>query len=140
MQQRLGCYHKNQTYQENAPVPHPDPCQSCYCHQGNLVCVEIQCPNISHNCIAPAVPPGKCCLACYEGMNCEHEGRYYYHGQIVVGVSKHECEECRCNNGNIRCDPVKCPATKCDFPVLPPGECCAGCYYGKYQLCTTKLA
>ncbi|XP_071747936.1 dorsal-ventral patterning protein Sog isoform X3 [Lepeophtheirus salmonis] len=37
------------------------------------------------------------------------------------------CSMCSCRRGKVICDPMVCPETDCDNPMILEGECCATC-------------
>lgn len=59
---------------------------------------------------------------------CSYEGAYYRDGQ---SFSPDNCKQCRCDRGNVTCDPPACPTVDCDDPYLTPGTCCPKCLSGK---------
>ena len=43
------------------------------------------------------------------------------------------CTLCSCNDSNIKCSIMDCPATFCNDPLVFTKECCALCPYCKYM-------
>uniref|UniRef100_A0ACB8FLC1 Uncharacterized protein n=1 Tax=Sphaerodactylus townsendi TaxID=933632 RepID=A0ACB8FLC1_9SAUR len=114
------CQHAGQEYPEGAQwISALDPCQQCSCVNGEPSCEPVPCkdPLCSH----PALGPGQCCPLCHD---CLFEGELYTNGQAFNPES---CLQCSCQDGNVRCDMIQCPATSCSHPVTEPGVCCPRC-------------
>ncbi|KAI7802308.1 kielin/chordin-like protein isoform X1 [Triplophysa rosa] len=103
-----------------------DPCVTCTCREGQVLCASESC---QVSCRNPASYPGSCCPVCDD---CSVNGVNIPNGERLQSGS--QCEgECRCENGNIRCVPHRCPQTPCHHPVQRPGECCPRCEECRYE-------
>ena len=72
---------------------------------------------------------------------CFYEGGVYDDGAQWEATHQ-PCKMCSCQRGKVVCDPIVCPATHCDAPIIPEGSCCPtcasvdtlhderGCYFG----------
>ncbi|XP_042081177.1 uncharacterized protein LOC121815245 isoform X2 [Haplochromis burtoni] len=93
---------------------------------GYVRCEREQCYTPCRNPTAP--PPNTCCPVC-EG--CDVNGHEVPNGAVIpVGDP---CEECRCENGNMVCSHVYCPAPSCHNPVYHAEECCPRCEQCEYE-------
>ncbi|XP_026028050.1 kielin/chordin-like protein [Astatotilapia calliptera] len=102
------------------------PCDICQCLDGYVRCEREQCYTPCRNPAAP--PPNTCCPVC-EG--CDVNGHEVPNGAVIpVGDP---CEECRCENGNMVCSYVYCPAPSCNNPVYHADECCPRCEQCEYE-------
>uniref|UniRef100_A0A3Q2DST2 VWFC domain-containing protein n=1 Tax=Cyprinodon variegatus TaxID=28743 RepID=A0A3Q2DST2_CYPVA len=101
-----------------------DPCTVCVCQHGSVRCERKRCPdsNCNHPCLHP-VPSGTCCPEC---DSCLYEGVVHSNGHTFTSLSN-PCERCTCFRGTVSCGPLNCPLTRCERPVLEPGECCPHC-------------
>ena len=65
-----GCTNKDQWYANGADIVTEDPCEHCYCLNGDMVCAIQECmgplEGRTDNCEALAPPPGQCCPAEYK--------------------------------------------------------------------------
>ena len=65
-----GCYNNGQFYANGADIVTEDPCEHCYCLNGDVVCAIQECmgplEGKTDNCQALPPPPGQCCPAEYK--------------------------------------------------------------------------
>ena len=110
------CLHKNSVYVNGQDFPHEsDPCQTCTCQDGSVVCSKQRCPNVV--CSHPV--QGQCCPEC--GGDCHFERRLYKNGEKF----KKDCKVCTCVEGDMRCYPKYCPKVQCSNPAIE--DCCPVC-------------
>ena len=62
--------------------------------------------------------------------DCAYRGHEFNHGE---SLQVDRCTLCSCNDGDIKCGIVDCPAIYCDNPTRYTGECCEICPYCKYN-------
>ncbi|XP_029952600.1 kielin/chordin-like protein [Salarias fasciatus] len=121
------CTHRGVRYADGAQWRSADnPCDICYCSEGNVQCRREQCNTPCENPAPP--PPNTCCPVC---QDCTHNGRNYPNGAAIPTGDR--CQQCQCVNGNVACSAVRCPALQCRNPVHHPGECCPRCDRCEYQ-------
>uniref|UniRef100_A0A3Q2DSU6 VWFC domain-containing protein n=1 Tax=Cyprinodon variegatus TaxID=28743 RepID=A0A3Q2DSU6_CYPVA len=99
-------------------TPPSDPCSTCYCLRRSC---RVQCLH--------PVPSGTCCPEC---DSCLYEGVVHSNGHTFTSLSN-PCERCTCFRGTVSCGPLNCPLTRCERPVLEPGECCPHCTGTMYK-------
>ena len=110
------CLHKNSVYVNGQDFPHEsDPCQTCTCQDGSVVCSKQRCPNVV--CSHPV--QGQCCPEC--GGDCHFERRLYKNGEKF----QKDCKVCTCVEGDMRCYPKYCPKVQCSNPAIE--DCCPVC-------------
>ena len=65
-----GCTTNGQVYANGADIVTEDPCEHCYCLNGDMVCAIQECmgplEGSTDNCEALPAPPGQCCPAEYK--------------------------------------------------------------------------
>ena len=65
-----GCTNNGQFYANGADIVTEDPCEHCYCLNGDVVCAIQECmgplEGKTDNCQALPPPPGQCCPAEYK--------------------------------------------------------------------------
>ncbi|XP_030646302.1 LOW QUALITY PROTEIN: kielin/chordin-like protein [Chanos chanos] len=119
------CEYESELYLEGQSFSsRVDPCLSCRCLAGEVVCErkDTSCPSL--RCTHPAKTPGECCPTC---NMCEHDGAVYADGTIFNPVGNGACIQCKCKRGTVRCHKVKCPPVLCPHPVTDPQHCCPVC-------------
>ena len=62
--------------------------------------------------------------------DCAYRGYEFNHGE---SLQVDRCTLCSCNDGDIKCGIVDCPAIHCENPTRYTGECCEICPYCKYN-------
>lgn len=71
---QTGCYMSGSYYANGADIVTEDPCEHCYCLNGDVVCAIQECmgplEGRTDNCEALAPPPGQCCPAEYKCSEC----------------------------------------------------------------------
>ena len=77
-----------------------DPCEECFCQNGNMQCAEKGCPR--ENCTHPV--QSLCCKECYD---CSYKGRDYPNGLSFIDPTD-DCLQCRCLYGNVECRQGPC--------------------------------
>ncbi|KAL3884246.1 hypothetical protein ACJMK2_030464 [Sinanodonta woodiana] len=113
------CYYQGRLYQNNSPFK-PNPCDSCYCSNGNVQCSKLSCPSLT--CLQQETLPGQCCPRC---KGCQHQGVQYEDGAQWM-LQNNPCVTCTCYGGFVTCMEVQC-VTPCRNPVSVPGQCCPVC-------------
>lgn len=58
----MSCTADGQVY-TNRDIWKPEPCRICVCDNGQVLCDEIQCDELSH-CEKMSIPDGECCPVC----------------------------------------------------------------------------
>ncbi|KAK2915441.1 hypothetical protein Q8A73_006035 [Channa argus] len=84
-------------------------------NQGNILFLpyrSVQEQKSSYNVI-----PGKQGQCVYRGLTMFDEAVW----------SPEPCVTCLCTRGQVVCDKITCPTTRCHFPFTPAGECCPVC-------------
>ncbi|MCJ8733662.1 hypothetical protein PDJAM_G00226190 [Pangasius djambal] len=119
------CFYKQRVYENGQRLSDPDdPCSSCTCQNGSVVCSAIYCPQVS--CFNRSTVPGECCPQC---PTCVVRNHVYVDGERFTNP-ENPCEECVCRGGGVECL-NKCPKPNCRYPVT--GTCCQnncnGCSY-----------
>ena len=65
-----GCYMNGDYFANGADIVTEDPCEHCYCLNGDVVCAIQECmgplEGKTDNCEALPPPPGQCCPAEYK--------------------------------------------------------------------------
>ncbi|XP_070611087.1 kielin/chordin-like protein [Erythrolamprus reginae] len=125
-----SCLHDNQMVPDGGDVPNRlDPCQSCICTGGELVCAPRKCA--APLCAHPL--PGSCCQNNCNG--CSYTGKEFPNGAEFPHPTD-SCRQCHCINGHVQCLSRRCPPLLCPEPTVRPQECCpqcpappAGCLY-----------
>ncbi|CAC5413567.1 unnamed protein product [Mytilus coruscus] len=95
-----------------------DPCRSCSCQNGNIVCETVICP--VPKCDNPVTNRGECCPVC---TVCQFHGGTFGDGQTFSNP-RDKCQTCTCRAGRVRCDAVSCDI-HCTHPRQ--GDCCPVC-------------
>ncbi|XP_033628595.1 kielin/chordin-like protein [Asterias rubens] len=127
------CTYQTLHYSNGAVFANPDDeCSQCRCQNGNVDCGPLPCSSVF--CVKKYIPEGGCCEVCPEA-DCELDGRTYLHGQTFLNP-RDSCQNCECDNGNLRCEPSPCDPIECTHPIRE--QCCQtcnGCLYNglEYQ-------
>ncbi|XP_035668270.1 kielin/chordin-like protein isoform X5 [Branchiostoma floridae] len=104
----------------------PKNCSQCLCLDGDVQCIEEECPPVA--CSNPI--QGPCCPYCPEDCIIEDEegSGVYEHGE-VFNPSDDPCVECTCMDGELDCQSIECIVPNCpiEFQFQPPGTCCTIC-------------
>lgn len=58
----MSCTADGQVY-TNRDIWKPEPCRICVCDNGQVLCDEIQCDELT-NCEKVVIPDGECCPVC----------------------------------------------------------------------------
>ncbi|KAL1491379.1 hypothetical protein ABEB36_011986 [Hypothenemus hampei] len=113
------CYFEEKFYKhEEIWVSSKNPCQMCYCQNGNTKCDFMTCPEI--NCLdgKKVTIEGECCPVCVNnsiptrdtsGRKCSLSGKYYLPGTrfhpFMIPMGFDLCTECYCDPSDyeIRC-------------------------------------
>ncbi|KAG5671894.1 hypothetical protein PVAND_002063 [Polypedilum vanderplanki] len=95
-------------------------CDQCQCKEGIVKCYKKPCPETK--CKNPVLKEGECCPKCLKP--CFKEIEYEHGDEHISG-----CNNCTCNDGNIICGLITCPALSCseDEQISVAGECCKYC-------------
>ncbi|XP_019630752.1 PREDICTED: kielin/chordin-like protein isoform X25 [Branchiostoma belcheri] len=104
----------------------PQNCSQCLCMDGNVQCIEEECPPVA--CSYPI--QGPCCPYC--PANCiieDDEGSGLYEHGEVFSPSDDPCLECTCMDGEVDCESIECLVPNCpiEFQFQPPNTCCTIC-------------
>lgn len=78
----LSCTADGQVY-TNRDIWKPEPCRICVCDNGQVLCDEIQCDELS-NCEKMVIPEGECCPICQTDTSTNTGG-----GQGTFGEQGH---------------------------------------------------
>ncbi|XP_053305241.1 von Willebrand factor C and EGF domain-containing protein [Spea bombifrons] len=115
-----GCSYGRRTFRNNDSFPSAtDPCLTCICLMGTVACSPIECV---FSCSYPFHDEGECCPVC---RDCTYDGRKVLNGQTFP-LESEPCTQCTCQNGEVQCEAIICPAS-CSHPYVFPGECCSTC-------------
>uniref|UniRef100_A0A8D2Q8D9 Kielin cysteine rich BMP regulator n=1 Tax=Varanus komodoensis TaxID=61221 RepID=A0A8D2Q8D9_VARKO len=115
-----GCEYLSEHYLDGQEFPDPqEPCGLCSCLGGFVTCAKRPC--FQALCSHPAPGPGQCCPLC---RDCLFEGERRAHGEAFRPES---CLSCTCQDGNVRCEVIRCPPAPCADPTTEPGVCCPRC-------------
>ncbi|XP_035381615.1 kielin/chordin-like protein isoform X1 [Electrophorus electricus] len=100
-------------------VPGNDPCTTCSCQEGKVLCGTSACPRAL--CTHPNKEPGQCCESCH---HCLFKHSVYENGQTFSDPDE-PCQRCTCQDGSVHCAEVQCPTPPC--LNTPSGQCCPQC-------------
>ena len=114
-----NCRFENRLYQ-NGQTFQPDPCRTCRCSLGNVLCDSQTCPALT--CPRRVTPPGQCCEKC---QACVYEGKEYSEGALWISEAD-TCMSCSCVQSVVTCTELTC-ITPCVNPKPLPGKCCPVC-------------
>ncbi|XP_030843761.1 protein kinase C-binding protein NELL2 [Strongylocentrotus purpuratus] len=95
-------------------------CQTCTCQVGVVTCTPQVC-----DCTDPEIDPVCCPMCVAEIQQCLHQSSAitYNHREWW----NHDCKDCQCLEGSIKCKPVQCEALNCPSVYTPVDECCPRC-------------
>ncbi|KAF0045763.1 hypothetical protein F2P81_002292 [Scophthalmus maximus] len=127
---------ENGTVYSNNQIWSPEPCRTCVCDLGIVVCEDEVCEELS-GCPAAVTPEGQCCLACataaatphgaetQDADSCTEDGKVYSNNQIWY---PDPCRVCICDMGTVVCEDVVCEDVgDCEATEVPEGACCPVC-------------
>ncbi|XP_036068311.1 kielin/chordin-like protein isoform X3 [Oryzias melastigma] len=123
----VDCGVNGYNFPNGAVVPTGNRCQDCICHNGNVVCSDISCPEVF--CRNPVHRAGECCPRCEQ---CEYESEVFADGQTFSSRTD-RCLHCQCSAGEVLCERASCPAPGCENPAKQSGECCPTCKDCEYE-------
>ncbi|XP_059507889.1 kielin/chordin-like protein [Stegostoma tigrinum] len=114
-----SCLYNGSIHTHNSSwVPVSQPCLTCSCQEGEVLCQPIICES---SCSHQVREEGQCCGTCdkclYEGIVVNHED--------VFSPSNDNCTLCVCISGNVKCITPECPPVTCEIPILL--DCCPIC-------------
>uniref|UniRef100_A0AAY5ENI4 Uncharacterized protein n=1 Tax=Electrophorus electricus TaxID=8005 RepID=A0AAY5ENI4_ELEEL len=116
----LMCVLDGVKYEEGSVwVPGNDPCTTCSCQEGKVLCGTSACPRAL--CTHPNKEPGQCCESCH---HCLFKHSVYENGQTFSDPDE-PCQRCTCQDGSVHCAEVQCPTPPC--LNTPSGQCCPQC-------------
>ncbi|KAK8747755.1 hypothetical protein OTU49_016581, partial [Cherax quadricarinatus] len=92
-----ACLYHQKVYAHTHSVPTPDPCNTCTCNHGSVVCDTVRCPEI--HCVDAHLLPDHCCPTC---THCHHLGTTYQSGS-EWWLEEDPCVKCRCESGSVTC-------------------------------------
>ncbi|CAM4483039.1 unnamed protein product [Lepidochelys olivacea] len=115
-----ACRYQGHLYESGAPFRPPggDPCSTCTCLGGDVLCVMAPCPPLT--CTHQVIEPGDCCPRC---KGCMYDGQEHADGTSWFSSP---CVSCLCTHGIATCAQIRCLGS-CLQPVQVPGECCPLC-------------
>ncbi|XP_011474483.1 kielin/chordin-like protein isoform X3 [Oryzias latipes] len=126
-QQCRGCTHSGVWYENGARWRSAEsPCDVCSCLEGQVHCEREKCNTACEYPVTP--PPNSCCPVCHD---CGVNGHNFPNGAVVPSGDR--CQECTCENGNVVCSAISCPAVFCRNPVHHSGECCPRCEQCEFE-------
>ncbi|XP_011502564.1 PREDICTED: BMP-binding endothelial regulator protein-like [Ceratosolen solmsi marchali] len=121
-------------FKETRIISEKDPCVSCNCILGKLICIKRTCPvlncpkskifNNFEDCCPKCLGTGKLMDppkgACLLGTVIYQSGTYF---------NLSNCVYCNCKDSTIYCQKKSCPIMKCkrEYQEILPGRCCAQC-------------
>ena len=86
----LGCYSNGDFYANGADIVTEDPCEHCYCLNGDMVCAVQECmgplEGETDSCEPLPAPPGQCCPAEY---NCRKYFNFLNQHILILKVFKY---------------------------------------------------
>ncbi len=145
-------YHGRQYTEGEQWVDVNDPCETCTCQRGRVVCESEVC--FALNCTQGVAPPmaGRCCPVCREQTQlsssltsssfasssssspktCDFMGRKFQSGEkwnpFLPPNGFNRCITCMCGpNGYPTCENVKCPPLSCPLYDRVVDGCCHRC-------------
>lgn len=82
--------------------------------------------------------PGDCCdeYECVKPTYCESRGQRYPVGATWENA---DCQTCRCENGETKCQMYFCKPLSCTKTILVPGACCQVCDDTATDFCSSAL-
>ncbi|CAM5083901.1 unnamed protein product [Natator depressus] len=115
-----ACPYQGHLYESGATFRPPggDPCSTCTCLGGDVLCVMAPCPPLT--CTHQVIEPGDCCPRC---KGCMYDGQEHADGTSWFSSP---CVSCLCTHGIATCAQIRCLGS-CLQPVQVPGECCPLC-------------
>ncbi|GAA6066643.1 kielin/chordin-like protein [Tachysurus ichikawai] len=125
VQRSVQCDYESEVYSDGQHfTSKQNPCLTCQCLAGEVVCknTESSCP--SQHCTHPTRQHDTCCPTC---NSCEFERRVYSNGEVFKPPGHGPCFECVCEGGSVRCHQERCPPVSCPNPVREPHDCCPVC-------------
>lgn len=132
-EQPAGCLSSelNKIFQHEDEWKESDDCMDCQCKAGEKKCIRTDCK--VPECANPIKVPGQCCKVCPEEATTEGPAgcfstsiqKIFNHGEEWREAD--DCMECRCENGDIKCESSLCKPLDCANAVKIPGQCCKVC-------------
>ncbi|XP_060698749.1 kielin/chordin-like protein isoform X2 [Hemiscyllium ocellatum] len=115
------CIHRGKQYEGGSHwVSAVNPCHTCTCTDGDVLCLPVKCPTLS--CRQQITKPGSCCPLC---RGCMYNGKEYQEGGTWSAPTV-PCMTCMCVDGVTTCSAIHC-ITPCVNQIHVPGECCPLC-------------
>ncbi|XP_060734763.1 kielin/chordin-like protein isoform X1 [Tachysurus vachellii] len=124
-QKSVQCDYESEVYSDGQQfTSKQNPCLTCQCLAGEVVCKnkESSCP--SQHCTHPTRQHNTCCSTC---DSCEFERKVYANGDMFKPPGHGPCFECVCERGSVRCHQERCPPVSCPNPVRESHDCCPVC-------------
>ncbi|XP_022097519.1 uncharacterized protein LOC110982993 isoform X2 [Acanthaster planci] len=107
-----------------------DQCTTCTCIDGYLDCQVEECPERPCSQHQLVRVPDECCPLCLD-QDCLFDNRFLINGEWFQPAGD-KCTNCSCNNGQVECALLPCPALDChpDEQHKAEGDCCPQCTAG----------
>ncbi|KAL5291972.1 hypothetical protein ACFFRR_011011 [Megaselia abdita] len=126
----------NRIFEHGDEWTESDDCMDCQCKDGERKCIRTDCK--VPECANPVKIPGQCCKVCPEVPSTEKattEGPSHCFSTAIQKIFNHgaewkeadDCMDCRCENGDIKCQSSFCKPLDCENAVKIPGQCCKVC-------------
>ncbi|XP_048465930.1 kielin/chordin-like protein [Rhincodon typus] len=115
------CIHHGKQYNGGSHwISAVNPCHTCTCTDGDVLCLPVKCPTLS--CRQQITKPGSCCPQC---RGCMYNGKEYQEGATWSAPTV-PCMTCMCVDGVATCSEIHCIAP-CVNQIHVPRECCPLC-------------
>ncbi|XP_059510514.1 kielin/chordin-like protein isoform X2 [Stegostoma tigrinum] len=115
------CVHHGKQYNRGSHwISAVNPCHTCTCTDGEVLCLPVKCPALS--CRQQITKPGSCCPRC---RGCMYNGKEYQEGATWPAPTV-PCMTCMCVDGVTTCSEIHCIAP-CVNQIHVPRECCPLC-------------
>merc|ERR1719422_2271632 len=99
-----GCTNNGQVYENGADIVTEDPCEHCYCLNGDMVCAIQECmgplEGKTDNCEALPPPPGQCCPAEYKCNPVTAPTSLPFVGETTIAANVAESTTIAADNGD----------------------------------------
>ncbi|XP_067132577.1 BMP-binding endothelial regulator protein-like [Centruroides vittatus] len=130
-----GCQINGINYTDGQTVPSDssDPCLTCSCQKGNVVCKKKACPVLPCPQTKFVHKPNSCCPECRGARKISD-----FKDKCLIGLDIHkngdsfvydQCTQCSCNMSTTFCKRQVCPPLECppSYQIKEPEQCCPYC-------------